>query len=457
MEIKDVDAGGPPWNPRHEGIPVAWGYKGEGGNAHVWTDGTYAIKRLKPGASKEPVARFAREARLMAGMVGKTEPAIVPVVAVRKRLGELEIVMELFEGNLEEIIGEFAGQPGKAADALLVIVQTLIRLAARPLPVHHRDIKPENLLYRLRDGKIQLALSDFGCAYLAADEQLTSTNCIVGAWAYRPPEYSLGRVAAVNEKADVFSIGKVLWAMVNGQQHIVFPGPVWFQDDFDLARQFPDAPGIHHTMVLVAQACNMRPEKRPTLSQLAGDMNHLISPIPQAERAGGEDRAYLKRHKKALREIHYQQRYAFMKQFVHAIRDDFVLAIGTLNNSLPTSALFRRWLKGARNYKPSPQALVDHIAQQASQASSLNVSFQNTRLIARFLLGRHLESILFLVCVEDLTYRHSSSELMIFGSCDGLRAEARYPDGHAEKGPYQRQLMARFLKKAMVQRGGKEY
>ncbi|WP_206198419.1 hypothetical protein, partial [Pseudomonas viridiflava] len=88
---------------------------------------------------------------------------------------------------------------------------------------------------------------------------------------------------------------------------------------------------------------------------------------------------------------------------------------------------------------------------------SLNVSFQNTRLIARFLLGRHLESILFLVCVEDLTYRHSSSELMIFGSCDGLRAEARYPDGHAEKGPYQRQLMARFLKKAMVQRGGKEY
>ncbi|WP_206215715.1 hypothetical protein, partial [Pseudomonas viridiflava] len=87
-------------------------------------------------------------------------------------------------------------------------------------------------------------------------------------------------------------------------------------------------------------------------------MNHLISPIPQAERAGGEDRAYLKRHKKALREIHYQQRYAFMKQFVHAIRDDFVLAIGTLNNSLPTSALFRRWLKGARNYRPSPQALV---------------------------------------------------------------------------------------------------
>ncbi|WP_206335727.1 hypothetical protein, partial [Pseudomonas viridiflava] len=69
----------------------------------------------------------------MAGMVGKAEPAIVPVVAVRKRLGELEIVMELFEGNLEEIIGEFAGQPGKAADALLVIVQTLIRLAARPL------------------------------------------------------------------------------------------------------------------------------------------------------------------------------------------------------------------------------------------------------------------------------------------------------------------------------------
>jgi len=242
MEIKEIDDGGPPWNPKHEGIPIEWKHRGDGGNAHVWTDGTHAIKRLKPNASKEPVARFTREAQLLAGMAGGPEYAIVPIVEVRKRMGEIEIVMELLEGNLAEVIGEFAGQPEKAASALLPIVETLGRLAAGPKRVHHRDIKPENLLYRQCDGNIELALSDFGCAYLDEDERLTPTHRAIGAWAYRPPEYSIGRVVAVNEQGDVFSLGKVLWAMVNGQRHVVFPGPVWFLEEFDLTRSFPAIP-----------------------------------------------------------------------------------------------------------------------------------------------------------------------------------------------------------------------
>ena len=261
VNIKKVDAEGPPWNPKHEGIPLSWKHQGDGGNAYVWTDGEYAIKRLKPNASKEPVARFAREAQLVAALAGEPELAIVPIIDVRRRAGEIEIVMEVFAGNLAAVIGEFAGQPEKAAVALLPIVETLVRLAAKVPPIHHRDIKPENLLYRRRDGEITLALSDFGCAYLAEDERLTPSHRAVGAWAYRSPEYSIGRVVTVDEKGDVFSVGKVLWAMVNGQRHVVFPGPVWFLDEFDLTRRFPTVSKIHHTMVLIAQACDIRQRK----------------------------------------------------------------------------------------------------------------------------------------------------------------------------------------------------
>src|SRR5699024_10315293 len=121
--------------------------------------------------SKEPVARFTREAQLLADLAKTPELAIVPIVAVRRRMGEVEIVMELLAGNLAEVIGEFEGKPEKAAKVLIPIVDTLAKLSARPQPIHHRDIKPENLLYRRVDGNIELALGDFGCAYLAEDER----------------------------------------------------------------------------------------------------------------------------------------------------------------------------------------------------------------------------------------------------------------------------------------------
>lgn len=33
MDIKEVDAEGPPWNPKHDGIPSHWKHKGDRGNA----------------------------------------------------------------------------------------------------------------------------------------------------------------------------------------------------------------------------------------------------------------------------------------------------------------------------------------------------------------------------------------------------------------------------------------
>lgn len=451
MEIKEADAGGPPWNPKHEGIPPAWKHKGDGGNAHVWTDGTHAIKRLKPNASKEPVARFAREAQLLAGMAGEPELAIVPIVGVRKRAGEVEIVMELLEGNLAEVIGEFEGQPEKAAVALLPIVETLARLTSRAKPIHHRDIKPENILYKQHNGLIQLALSDFGCAYLAEDERLTPTHRAIGAWAYRPPEYSIGRVANVDEKGDVFSLGKVFWAMVNGQRHVVFPGPVWFLEEFDLAIQFPAVPKIHHSMVLIAQTCNIRPDERPTLLQFAANLRRLISPTVGEPLLNNDESTSAMLRKEALREIEYQQRRAFAAQFVCAIHADFLQAVDKMHKNLPESALFREWLHETQRGGQSQQALVKQVAEQESDASVSNVFFQKTVLITRFFPANGTTPIRFVARIEDQTGRVASSELTILGDAGGVRAVSHYSDGEKVSEPHQSNLMVDFLRKAALQ------
>ncbi|MDR6982149.1 serine/threonine protein kinase [Rheinheimera pacifica] len=451
MDIKEVDAEGPPWNPKHDGIPSHWKHKGDGGNAYVWITDKHAIKRLKPNASKEPVARFAREAQLMKELARDPKLAIVPIVEVRIRAGELEIVMQALEGNLAQVIGEFVGQPAKAASALLPIVDTLARLASRPQPVHHRDIKPENLLYQRRDGKIQLALADFGCAYLAEDERLTPTHRAIGAWAYRPPEYSIGRIETVDEKGDVFSLGKVLWAMVNGQRHVVFPGPVWFLNEFDLARDFPDVPGIHHAMVLIAQTCHIRPELRPTLAQLATNLRELsFAGTGELSLADKELNAAMLR-KEAQRDIEYQQRRAFAAKFVCSIHADFLRAIDGLHNELPQLALFREWLNETRRCGQSQEALVEQVAEHESDAHVSNVFYQKTILNTRFFPADPKAPIRFVACVIDQTDRASASELTVLGNSGEIRADLRYSDGQTLCEPYRSDVIMEFLLKAATQ------
>lgn len=451
MEISEVDPEGPPWKPKHEGIPLAWRHIGDGGNAHVWTDGTHAIKRLKPNTSKEPVKRFAREAMLLDGVSRNPELAIVPISAIRKRLGEIEIVMELLEGNLAEVIEKYEGQPEKAANALLPIVETLSQLSAERQPIHHRDIKPENLLYRKSDDSIELALSDFGCAYLSEDERLTPTHRAIGAWAYRPPEYSIGRVITVDEKGDVFSLGKVLWAMINGQRHVVFPGPVWFQDEFDLARKFPTTPKINQAMVVIAQACNIRSDQRPTLAELAENLRRLISPVEGYLSLNDAEMTSAILRKEAKREIEYQQRRAFAAQFVRTLHTDFLLAIDAIHNRVPQSVLFHEWLSETRKRGQSQTALVDQVAHRESDAHVSNVFFQKSLLNTRFFPNDSTTPIRFQARIEDQTGQVASSCLTVYGKPEGMLAEIQYSDGNKSTSPYQSSLLAEFLMKGAIQ------
>ncbi|MEZ5326878.1 MAG: serine/threonine-protein kinase [Verrucomicrobiales bacterium] len=81
----------------------------------------------------------------------------------------------------------------------------------------HRDIKPSNILLD-RDGVAKLA--DFGLvsrpSFVAEDITLTSASRLIGTPQYAAPEMSDPNAASIDGRADIYSLGVVLYEMVTG-------------------------------------------------------------------------------------------------------------------------------------------------------------------------------------------------------------------------------------------------
>lgn len=79
----------------------------------------------------------------------------------------------------------------------------------------HRDIKPDNVLFRERDDAA--ILMDFGIAKSLHNEenQLTQAGSTVGTPKYMSPEQARGQ--SVDGRADLYSLGCMLFEMLTGQ------------------------------------------------------------------------------------------------------------------------------------------------------------------------------------------------------------------------------------------------
>ncbi len=114
--------------------------------------------------------------------------------------------------------------------------------------VRHRDIKPENILLSV-DGQPMLA--DFNLSFGASVQGASVEDAFGGSFAYMSPEHIrvlLGDCHAdsVNESSDIFSLGIVLYELLNRQrpfdQDNNLAEPNWTKLDHLLARQTLPSP-----------------------------------------------------------------------------------------------------------------------------------------------------------------------------------------------------------------------
>jgi eukaryotic-like serine/threonine-protein kinase len=178
-----------------------------------------AIKVLDPelGAALGN-ERFLREIELTAGL---THPNILPLYDSGIAANQLYYVMPYIQGpTLRESLARKHRLP--LEEALFIAKGVSDALAfAHAKGIVHRDIKPENIL--LQNGHPFVA--DFGIARpasLPASATLTRTGLALGTPAYMSPEQATGD--AVDSRADIYSLGSVLFEMLTGDPP--FAGPV---------------------------------------------------------------------------------------------------------------------------------------------------------------------------------------------------------------------------------------
>ena len=417
----------------------------------MWGDDVHAIKRLRRGAGDEAKVRFRREAELVERFRqegAERELAIVPVVEIREREGALEIVMERLEANLGQIITRFRGDPRFAARVLAPVVNTLAHLSARQPPVHHRDIKPTNLFVRVKDAAVpELLVGDFGCAYVGGDDRLTSTHRAVGAWAYRAPEYSSGRVAEVSEKGDVYSLGKVLWTMVNGEPDEVFPESLWHIESFDLTRRFQPSSVMLHTTLLIAGAVRVNPGARPTLAQFASSLTGIYT----SDSGAPVELSALELLKaEAQVELEHQERFAYDERFVRLISADLAEALRNLADRVPDSAMLRAWQTESARSPQTADALVQQVAEHQSDAAVVNVRFRGLWLNTRFHARTDQYPARFAARLYWDRDPNGGASFWVHGHASGLITLAAFHGEEAERRVYEQGCVEAFLFSASV-------
>jgi hypothetical protein len=171
-----------------------------------------ALKVLRPELAQSLGGeRFLREIQLAAQL---NHPHILPLHDSGQTDGVLWYTMPYVEG--ESLRDRLTREGQLPLDEALRITQEVADGLgyAHTHGVIHRDIKPENIL--LSDGHAVIA--DFGIATAvtkAGGERLTETGIAVGTPAYTSPEQASGS-RTVDERADLYSLGCVLYEMLSG-------------------------------------------------------------------------------------------------------------------------------------------------------------------------------------------------------------------------------------------------
>jgi hypothetical protein len=250
-------------------------------------DRPVALKIIAPEHTQNAtaVARFKAECRLAASL---EHPNIVPIHRGGEYEGVLYLAMRFVPGTnlrhvidrgpmdlrrLDRIIGQVASALDTAHDRGLV----------------HRDVKPANILITGSGDHEHVYLTDFGLTKrLGSVGALTRTGGWVGTPDYVAPEQIQGHT--VDRRADVYSLGCVLFEMLTGRvayvkdsdmaklwAHVTDPPPLPRTERPQLVPAFDD---------IVSRATAKDPEDRfPTAGALGAAVHDAVGEQEAARQA----------------------------------------------------------------------------------------------------------------------------------------------------------------------------
>jgi serine/threonine protein kinase len=180
---------------------------------------TVALKVIRPGmGSRDVIARFEAERQALAVM---DHPGIARVFdAGTTELGLPYFVMEYVDGAE---ITEFCDSARLGIDERIELFEQVCHAVqhAHAKGVIHRDLKPSNILVTRVDEKPFAKVIDFGIAKVlnigaAGDSKLTLPSQIVGTPLYMAPEQASSETIDIDARADVYSLGAILYELLSG-------------------------------------------------------------------------------------------------------------------------------------------------------------------------------------------------------------------------------------------------
>lgn len=260
----------------------------------ITLDRTVALKKVLSGqlASDEDIKRFQIEAEASANL---DHPGIVPVYDFGQAEGQFYFSMGFVEGkSLADRIVESPLEPRPAAKLLIKISRAVAY--ANEQGVIHRDLKPGNVLL---DNAGEPRVTDFGLAKKSSENSgMTATGQILGTPSYMPPEQAAGHSDQVDQRADVYALGAILYAMLTGRPPFQAANPmetlsqVLRRDAVPIRQLVPAVPRDLETICL--KALRKEIDKRyDSANDLADDLQRWLDHEPiVARRVNRSERAW---------------------------------------------------------------------------------------------------------------------------------------------------------------------
>jgi non-specific serine/threonine protein kinase/serine/threonine-protein kinase len=258
-----------------------------------------ALKVVRAGLqSREIVARFEAERQALAVM---NHPGIAKVLhAGTTDRGEPYFAMELVRGLPITEYCDARRLPVRERILLFIAVCQAVQHAHQK-GVIHRDLKPSNVLVIDQDDAAQPKIIDFGIAkalgpQLSGSTLVTLGGQLIGTLAYMSPEQADPIGMDVDTRADIYSLGVLLYEVLVGQLPVE-PGKIGlpvFLARLVAGETNPSAPSVRVTaarerMALVARARRTDPDHLHR--ELRGDLDWIVMKAIDPDRARRYDSA----------------------------------------------------------------------------------------------------------------------------------------------------------------------